>query len=156
MVSDCLWPHGLQLVRLLCPWNPQGNSTRVGSHSVSRRPAQPKDQTQIYCIAGRFLTIWATGKSQSQRRAISKNIQTTIQLYTFPMVVRLWSKSFKLGFQMYKLDLENTEEAEIKLQTSTESNKSKIILEKTSTSASLALTLWIATNCGKFLKKWEY
>ena len=72
------------------------------------------------------------------------------------MVVRLWSKSFKLGFQMYKLDLENTEEAEIKLQTSTESNKSKIILEKTSTSASLALTLWIATNCGKFLKKWAY
>ena len=36
----------------------------------------------------------------------------------------------------------------------------KSYVEKTSTSASLImlkpLTLWIATNCGKFLKRWEY
>ena len=38
--------------------------------------------------------------------------------------------------------------------------KSKRIPEKTSTSASLTtlkpLTVWITTNCGKFLKRWEY
>ena len=30
--------------------------------------------------------------------SFSKNVQTTIQLYSFHMVVRLCSKSFKLGF----------------------------------------------------------
>ena len=38
--------------------------------------------------------------------------------------------------------------------------ESKGIPEKTSTSASLTmlkpLTVWITTNCGKFLKSWEY
>ena len=38
--------------------------------------------------------------------------------------------------------------------------KNKRIPEKTSTSSSLTmlkpLTVWITTNCGKFLKKWEY
>ena len=26
-MSDCLWPHGLQPVRLLCPWNSPGKNT---------------------------------------------------------------------------------------------------------------------------------
>ena len=38
--------------------------------------------------------------------------------------------------------------------------KSKRVTEKTSTSALLTmskpLTVWITTNCGKFLKRWEY
>ena len=38
--------------------------------------------------------------------------------------------------------------------------KSKVIPEKASTFASLTtltpLTVWITTNCGKFLKRWEY
>ena len=38
--------------------------------------------------------------------------------------------------------------------------KSKRVLEKISTSALLTmpkpLTVWITTNCGKFLKRWEY
>ena len=50
---------------------------------------------------------------QSQRRAMPKNVQTTKQLHSFPMLIRLCSKSFKLGFsstwaknfQMYKLYL---------------------------------------------------
>ena len=55
-----------------------------------------------------------------------KNAQTTAQLYSFHMLARYCSKSFKLGFnnmgtdnfQMYKLDLEKAEEPEIKLLTS--------------------------------------
>ena len=38
--------------------------------------------------------------------------------------------------------------------------KAREFQEKTSTSASLItlepLTVWIITNCGKFLKRWEY
>ena len=74
----------------------------------------------------------------------------------------VWIKSF----QMFKLDLEKyleenlAEEPEIKLPTSVGSWKKQENSRKTSTSASLTmlkpLTEWITTNCGKFLKKWEY
>ena len=63
--------------------------------------------------------------------------------------------------QMFKPDLEKAEEPEVKLPTSTgSSEKSKKVPEKTSTSALLTvpkpLTVWITTNCEKFLKRWEY
>ena len=34
VVSDFLGPHGLQPTRHLCPWNPPGKNSRVGSHSL--------------------------------------------------------------------------------------------------------------------------
>ena len=37
---------------------------------------------------------------QFQRRAMSKNVQTTIQLWSFHRIKRLCSKSFKLGFSL--------------------------------------------------------
>ena len=61
---------------------------------------------------------------------------------------------------MFKLDLEKAEEPEIKLPTSVRSLKKQESSRKTSTSASLTmlkpLTVWITTNCGKFLKCWQY
>ena len=58
------------------------------------------------------------------------------------------------------MDLEKAEEPEIKLLTSAESSKKQESSRKTSTSASLTtpkpLSVWITTNCGKFLKRWEY
>ena len=62
--------------------------------------------------------------------------------------------------QMFKLDLQKAEEPEIKLPTSIESQEKQESPRKTSTSALLTtpkpLTVWITTNCGKFLKRWEY
>ena len=59
-------------------------------------------------------------------------------------------------FQMFKLDLEKAEEPEIKLPTSTGSLKKQESSRKTPTSALLtmqkALTVWITTNCRKFLE----
>ena len=112
-----------------------------------------------------------TGKgqfsSQFQRRAVLNNVQTARQLYSFPMLVRLFSKSFKLAFsstwtenfQMYKLSLEKAEGPEIKLPTSAGSSKKQESSRKTSISALLtmpSLWLWITINCGKFWKRWEY
>jgi len=61
---------------------------------------------------------------------------------------------------MFKLDLEKANEPEIKLPTSVGSLKKQESSRKTSTSAFLTmpkpLTVWITTNCGKFLKRWEY
>ena len=65
-----------------------------------------------------------------------------------------------LNFQMFKLDLEKAEEPEIKLPTSIGSLKKQESSRKTSTSALLTtpkpLTVWITTNYGKFIKRWEY
>ena len=61
---------------------------------------------------------------------------------------------------MFKLDLEKAEEPKIKLPTSVGSSKKQESSKKTSTSALLTtlkpLTVWLTTNCGKFLKRWEY
>ena len=56
--------------------------------------------------------------------------------------------------------LEKAEESEIKLPTSNGASIKQGNSTKTSTSASLTtlkpLTVWITTNCGTFLKRWEY
>ena len=104
---------------------------------------------------------------QSQRKARPKNIQTTIQLCSFRMLARLCSKSFKLGFtstwtetiQMYKLGLEKAQEPEIKLQHLLDHRESKRLPEKCLLwlfDYTKPLTVWVITNCGKFLKRWEY
>ena len=118
-------------------------------------------------------TDWfKTGKGQSlfqtPRRVVLKNVQTIGQLHSSPMLVRLRSKSFKLGFSimwienflMSKLHLEKAEEPESKLPTFTESQRKQGNSRKTSTSVSSTtlkcLPVWIIINCGKFLKRWEY
>ena len=64
------------------------------------------------------------------KKANEKNVQTTVQLYSFHRLAMSCSKSSKPGFmstwtenfQMYKkLDLEKAEEPEIKLPTFVES-----------------------------------
>jgi len=71
---------------------------------------------------GKLSSDHRSGKSQlsfqSQRRAIAKNVQATVQLHSFHKLAKSMSKSFKLGlnsmwaekFQMYKLNLEKAEE----------------------------------------------
>ena len=65
-----------------------------------------------------------------------------------------------MKFQVFKLDLEKTEEPDIKLQTSIGSSKKQESSRNTSSSALLTmskpLTVWITTNCGKVFKSWEY
>ena len=59
---------------------------------------------------------------------------------------------------MFKLDLEKAKKPEIKLPSSSGSQKNQRNTEKTSTSSLTVLkplNVWITTNCGKFLKRWE-
>ena len=61
---------------------------------------------------------------------------------------------------MFKAVLEKAQEPEIKLPTFVGLSKNKESFRKTSTSALLTmpkpLTVWITTNCEKFLRRWEY
>ena len=63
-------------------------------------------------------------------------------------------------FQMFKLDLEEAEEQEIKLPTSGALLKKQGSSRKLSISALFTmpktLTVWITINYGKFWKRWEY
>ena len=65
-----------------------------------------------------------------------------------------------MNFQVFKLVLEKAEEPENKLPTSAGSSKKQESPRKTSISTLLTmpklLTVWIKTNCGKFVKRWEY
>ena len=67
----------------------------------------PKDDALKVCTNyiskfGKLNSGHRTGKGQfsfqSQRKEMTKNAQTTAQLHSFHMLVRLCSKSFKMGF----------------------------------------------------------
>ena len=69
-----------------------------------------------------------------------------------------------MNFQMLKLGVEKVEDPEINLPTFVALLKKHKSSRKTSTSTSTSalltmpkpLTVWITTNSGKFLKRWEY
>ena len=105
---------------------------------------------------------------QSQRKAMPRMLKLLDNWHSFHTLAKECSKFSKPGFsntwtvnfQMFKLDLEKSEESEIKLPTSVGSWKKQENSSKISTSALLTmpkpLTVWITINCGKFFKRWEY
>ena len=60
-MSNSLQSHGLQLAKLLCPWN---SWTEWVAIPFCRESSWPRPWTQVSCIAGRFFTIWATREEQ--------------------------------------------------------------------------------------------
>ena len=91
-----------------------GNITRNKASGDDRIPAELiqilKDDA-VNVLHSICQQIWKlsnchrTGKCQfsfqSQRRAMEKNVQTTIQLHSFHMLAKKYSKSFKLGLNKY-------------------------------------------------------
>ena len=81
--------------------------------------------TQYVIKFGKLIGLEKVFSFQLQKGQCQKNAQTTVQLHSFHMLTRSYSKSFKLcfsstwteNFQMYKLDLEKAAEPEIKLPT---------------------------------------
>ena len=61
VVSNPLWPHGLQPTRLLCP---RGFSRQEYWSGLPCPPPTGILPTQVSSIAGRFFTDWATMKAQ--------------------------------------------------------------------------------------------
>ena len=65
VMSHSFQPHGLQPIRLPCPWDFPGRNTGLGAISSSRGSSQPMDQTYVscsFCIAGRFFPTKPSGK----------------------------------------------------------------------------------------------
>ena len=57
-----LWLHGLYPSVKIPSWNPPGKNTGAGSHSLGS--FWPTDQTRVFCITGRFFTVYATREAQ--------------------------------------------------------------------------------------------
>ena len=125
--------------------------------------------TQYASKFGKLSSGHRTGKgqfsSQSQRKTMPKNVQTTTLIAFISHASKVMLKilqarlqQYMNNFQMFKLDLEKAEEPEIKLSTSSGSLKKQESSRKTSALLTMPkpLTVWITTNYGKFLKKWEY
>ena len=127
--------------------------------------------TQYVSKFGKPSSGHRTGKVQSSsqflRRALLKNVQTTRQLHSSPVLVRKCSNSFTLSFsitwtenfQMSKMGFKKKNQRS-NCQHLLDHRESKGDSRKTSISVSLTtlkpLTVWIITNCGKLLKRWEY
>ena len=65
IMSNSLWPHGLQQSKLLYPWDFLGKNTRLSAISSSRGSSRPRHQTHIYCspaLASEFYTNESPGK----------------------------------------------------------------------------------------------
>ena len=119
-------------------------------------------------------TVKGQHSLQSQRKAMPKNAQTAIQLHSFHILVRLWSKSFKLGFSsvwtafVCKLKFVNWVQAGFRKGRGARDQIINIcwIMEKAREfqknihfcffTTWKPLTVGITTNCGNFLKRWKY
>ena len=60
VVSDSLWPHGLYLTRLLCPWDSPGQNTGWGCHLLLQGISPTWGLNSDFLHCRNFFTIWAT------------------------------------------------------------------------------------------------
>ena len=119
--------------------------------------------TQYVSKFGKLSSGHRTGKGQfsfqSQRKAMPKNAQATVQLHSSHMLVKECSKFSKPGFsntwtvnfQMFKLVLEKTEEPEIKLPISAGSS----IKQESSRKTSISALLTMQSLCVDHNKLWK-
>ena len=65
VLSNSLWPHGLQPTRLFSPWNSPARILEWVAIPFSRECSRPRDGTWVSHITGRFFTIWATREAHA-------------------------------------------------------------------------------------------
>ena len=64
-VSGSLPPHGLQLTRLLCPWDFPGKNTEAGCHALLQGIFPTQDQTWVSCVGRQSLYHCVTCEARS-------------------------------------------------------------------------------------------
>ena len=95
VMSNSLWPHGLQSTRLLCPWNFPGKNTRVGCVFLLLLGiflTQESNPCLFPVLTGRFFTTELSGEPKK------------------PLCSPKIMKNFKVQF--YLLDTSDSEKSE--------------------------------------------
>ena len=59
VMSNSLWPHGLGLTRLFCPWDSPGKNTGVGCHFLLQEIFPTQGLNLVSSITGRLFSFWA-------------------------------------------------------------------------------------------------
>ena len=72
VVSNSLWPHGLYRGTIIL----QARILEWVAFPFPRGSSQPRDQTQVSHIAGRFFTSWATREAHSHKQYFSNFLWT--------------------------------------------------------------------------------
>ena len=92
VMSNSLWPHGLQPARTLCPWDFPGKNT--GAISFSKGSSPPLNRSHIPHIGWRVLYYWGTWQAQSIPFVSLQNLKKASLLWTLPGFQRLqqWSE----------------------------------------------------------------
>ena len=92
VVSDSLWPHGLEPTRLLCPWNFPGKNTGVGCRFLLQRifPSQRLNlgllhcRQTLYCLSHQGSPLTRKHVCKIHIKFISRPILSIfISIYTF-------------------------------------------------------------------------
>ena len=99
VMSDSLRSHGLYPVRLLCPYHFQVNILDWVAVPFSKGSSWSRDRTQGSYIAGRFFTVWATGKAPINRSG--DNIKEKNQW----VMNSLWAHIGYTDFKLTSLDI---------------------------------------------------
>ena len=134
-------------------------NTGVDCHSLLQRKF-PTQGMNCGLLPHILFTVWA-------RKAMPKNAQTTAQFHSSHTLVKWclkfsnpgFSNKWTVNFQILKLVSEKAEEPEIKLPTSAGSSKKQGSSRRNIYFWFIDYAtafVWITTNCGKFLKRWEY
>ena len=76
-----LRPCGLHI-----PWNSPGQNTGVGSLSLLRGASQPRNWTQVSCIAGGFFTSWTTYGAPEMLNPFLGFRQTPVPYFFFKFI----------------------------------------------------------------------
>ena len=97
VMSDSLWPYGLYIVHGIL----QARILEWVAFLFSRRSSQPRDQTQVSCIAGGFFTNWATRED-----GIFPTWDQTLVSYTASWFLTIWParESPDTHYYMCKID----------------------------------------------------
>ena len=104
------WEKGMATHSSILAWRIPRTEEAGRLHTYSpwdRKESDTTEQltyTHTQYVSSKFEKLSSghrTGKGQfsfqSQRKAMQKNVQTIVQLWSFRILVRLWSKSSKLG-----------------------------------------------------------
>ena len=79
LLPNSLWPHGLQLTRLLCPWDFPGNDTRVGCHFLLQEifPTQGSNPGLLHYR--QILHHWATREAPIDSNSIDFRLRLVLE-----------------------------------------------------------------------------
>ena len=141
----------LQNISFGCHYNHRAIFTWYLEQIYQTLSYYPKAKVRLPIIDGK-----AKDCSNHRTTALISHASQVMLKFFKPGFSSMWT----VNFQIFKLDLEKAEKPEIKLPTPTGSSIKHKSSRKTSSSALLTmpkpLTVWITTNYGRFLKRWEY